>query len=122
MSAVSSKQENSLTSPCDGCAYGKSQRKSFPTDGRSRGTKIGDLIHSDICGPMNVTSPGGARYFISFKDGFSGFRVVYFMKEKLEVLQHFEQFMHRLEGETRQRISTLRSDNGGEYMRKFFND
>lgn len=46
---------------CHGCAYGKMQRKSF-TIGRSRATYIGQLIHSDLCGPMQTPSLTGARY------------------------------------------------------------
>jgi hypothetical protein len=37
--------------PCTGCAYGKHQRLKFPV-GRVRATYTGQLIHSDLCGPM----------------------------------------------------------------------
>ena len=55
------------TTVCDGCAFGKMHRLPFPT-GRIRGTQVGQLIHSDVCGPMQTTTPGGARYYVLFKD------------------------------------------------------
>jgi hypothetical protein len=27
-----------------------------------------DLVHSDVCGPMQVPSMGGSRYFVTFTD------------------------------------------------------
>jgi hypothetical protein len=39
------------STPCAGCAYGKHRRSPFPT-GRIRATYTGQLIHSDLCGPM----------------------------------------------------------------------
>ncbi len=41
--------------PCKGCALGKSHRQPFPI-GRHRAFRVGELIHSDICGPMSTLS------------------------------------------------------------------
>jgi hypothetical protein len=39
--------------------------------GQSRRAKeILELIHSDICGPMQTLSIGGAKYFLTFIDDF----------------------------------------------------
>jgi hypothetical protein len=40
-------------------------------------TKPGQLIHSDVCGPMQVNSLGGKRYFVIFKDDFSNYTYVF---------------------------------------------
>ena len=100
------------TGPCSGCKFGKSHRLSFPKIGRQRGTLIDALIHSDVCGPM-TPSPGGAQYYVLFKDDFSGFCLVYFMKQKSEVPRHFATFMHFLRSDTGQKVKVLCSDNGG---------
>ncbi len=42
---------------CPGCAFGKMHRRSFPV-GRTRAIEIGQLIHADLCGPMQVATPG----------------------------------------------------------------
>ena len=41
--------------------FGKAKRACFPLE----------LIHSDICGPMNVRARHGAQYFITFIDDFT---------------------------------------------------
>lgn len=74
------------TVQCEGCAYGKSHRLPFTSSGHIKKTKIGQLIHSDLCGPMSVASPSGASYFLTFKDDFTGFRVLYFLTHKFQVL------------------------------------
>ena len=111
-------EKNSKT-VCSGCAYGKMHRLPFPT-GRTRANQVGQLIHSDVCGPMQTSTPGGARYFISFKDDFSGWRVVYFLKNKSEVEDYFKKYVNQLRGETGNHVNTLRSDNGGEFMGQSF--
>ncbi len=68
----------------EGCVYGKHHRLSFPTGGRTRGKKIGDLIYSDVCGSVSVPSPGGAKYFVTFKDDYSSYIVIHFIKKNLK--------------------------------------
>jgi 2-hydroxychromene-2-carboxylate isomerase len=99
---------------CSGCAFGKLHRLPFPT-GRTRATEIGGLIHSDVCGPMSKASPGGALYFVTFKDDYSRYCVIHFIKPKSEVAELFQHFVVRVEAETGKKVKTLRSDNGGEY-------
>lgn len=54
---------------CTACVYGKETRAMIPrTRSSDRANSLLDLVHSDICGPMQVRSIGGARYFITFID------------------------------------------------------
>ena len=62
---------------CDACQLGKAHRLPFKTEWKEVDTKPGEIIHSDVCGPMSETSPGGAHYFVTFIDDASGFRYVY---------------------------------------------
>ena len=55
---------------CDACALGKMHRSPFPSS-ENRTTRVGEIIHSDLCGPMETNSIGGSRYFLLFKDDFS---------------------------------------------------
>lgn len=100
--------------PCDGCAYGKMHRKSFPT-GRLRGTHVGNLIHSDLCGPMQIKTPNRSRYFILFTDDFSGWRTVFFIQQKSEAFDCLKKYLSSLHNETGKYVQILRTDNGGEY-------
>ena len=57
---------------CECCVLGKLERKGFPTSDREPVTEVGQLIAADVCGPMQATLLGGARYYVLFKDKYSG--------------------------------------------------
>lgn len=44
-----------------------------------------ELVHADVCGPMEEMSLGKARYILLLTDDFSSYRFVYFLKHKSEV-------------------------------------
>ena len=71
---------------------------------------------------MQIATPAGARYFVLFKDDFSGWTVAHFMKNKSEVESLFQAFVARVENETKRKVRILRSDNGGEFIGKTFAD
>ena len=105
---------------CEGCVYGKQHRDAFPTKGGTRVTKLLELIHSDVNGPMRTISHGQTKYFVTFIDDFSRKTFVYFMNQKLEVLDKFKIFKALVEKQMGLDIQKLRSDNGGEYTSKAF--
>lgn len=105
--------------PCAGCAYGKHQRLPF-SSGRTRATYTGELIHSDLCGPMERATPNGALYFALFIDDYSGWRFIYFLKLKSEAAGCFMDLIHVVRGETGNLVRNLRTDNGGEWSSNDF--
>jgi transposase InsO family protein len=80
-----------------------------------------ELIHSDICGPMEY-SFGGCRYFIFFIDDYTRMTWVYFLKAKSEAFEKSVNFQHVVENETREKVASLRTDNGGEFTSTKFNN
>lgn len=83
---------------CSGCAYGKNHRSQFPVNAeRLKAAVPGELIHSDICGPMHVNTVSGARYFVLFKDDATGYRVVFCMAKKSDTLDCFRLYVAQLE-------------------------
>ena len=102
---------------CEACIYGKQHRLSFGSRENYRSIQPGNLIHADLCGPMQEMSKGGMRYFLCFKDDFSKYRCIYFLKEKSEVVNKLEQFL--LEAKTRGHvIKELLTDGGKEFVNK----
>jgi hypothetical protein len=101
---------------CSGCEFGKFTRSPLKI-GRNRANRIGELIHSDVWGPIATPSLGRARYYVTFKDDFSGYLTVYFMKKKSEVPAFLRLYAAMVLNETGNYILTLRSDNGrAEYI------
>ena len=62
---------------CESCVTSKATRKPFPKAEKSKATL--EVIHSDICGPMNVANRQGTRYFITFIDDYSCYGRVFFI-------------------------------------------
>ena len=105
---------------CEGCAYGKQSRQPFSKNCSQKNTQPLELIHSDVCGPMNVTSVGGSRYFVTFIDDCTHYTTVYMLKKKSEVLDKFKEFVESSERLIGKQVKKLRSDNGGEYISEEF--
>ncbi|KAL4291178.1 hypothetical protein GQ457_14G012020 [Hibiscus cannabinus] len=106
---------------CEDCIMGKMPRDSFPKGKAWRASKQLELVHSDICGPLNSTSNGGKHYFITFTDDFSRKSWVYFLHEKYEAFVSFKSFKTLVEKEVGMSIKVLRSDRGGEYLSQELN-
>ena len=79
-----------------------------------------ELIHSDVCGPISLTSLSVFEYYITFIDDFSRKTWVYFLKAKSEVFDKFKEFKALIHNISNKKIKTLRSENGGEYTLKEF--
>jgi len=105
---------------CEAFLHGKQSRDHFEKQGAWRERKPLELIHSDLCGPMQTLSIGGSKYFLSFIDDFSRKIWVYFLKNKFEVFEKFQEFKIMVEKEFGQSIKTLISDNGGEFKSNDF--
>jgi Reverse transcriptase (RNA-dependent DNA polymerase)/gag-polypeptide of LTR copia-type/Integrase core domain/GAG-pre-integrase domain len=109
-------------SQCEACIYGKSHRIPFEHPKANRASGLLDLVHSDVCGPMQVPSMGGSRYFVTFTDDHSKWSDVFCMKMKSEVLECFRIWQKLAECHTGCKIRTIRSDDGGEYLSRAFKD
>ena len=106
---------------CRACVLGKAQRKPFPKATEyKKATSPLELVHSDLCGPMEVPSLGGSRYFITFIDDHSNWVTTYTMRRKSESFDKYKLFEAYAERHTGKKIKCLRSDRGGEYLSKAF--
>ena len=108
---------NSMKSVCGDCVTGKAHRCNIPKLRSSpRSANMLDLVHSDVCGPMEVPSIGGSRYFVTFIDDHSSWVTVFPIARKADVTKCFVMFQRCSERRTGRKIVKLRSDRGGEYL------
>ena len=75
---------------CEGFVLGKHHREIFEKGKAWRAKEPLLLIHSDICGPLEVPSLSCTVYFLTFIDDFSRKSWVYFLKKKSETLVKFQ--------------------------------
>ena len=107
---------------CAGCASGKHHREKFIKEQVWRASNPLELIHTDLCGPMQNDSVGGNRYFITFIDDYSRMCWVYFLRNKSGALNVFKKFKAFVELQSGHKLKKLRSDRGGEYTSKEFEE
>ncbi|KAG2773013.1 Copia protein [Phytophthora cactorum] len=103
---------------CGGCMKGKQSVAHFPSRSMTKSTKLLQLVHTDVMGPMKTKSKGGARYVLTFVDDYSKYVVAYFISKKSEVPNKFKMFMKLYANQWGTRIMRLRSDNGTEFVNK----
>ena len=101
---------------CEACVQGKCCQKPHYSLKSIKSKEKLQLVHTDICGPMQTQSLGGSRYFITFTDDYSRYCSTYFLKSKSEALEKFKEFKVSVETESGMKIKAMRADRGGEYL------
>ena len=107
---------------CGDCLIGKQQRNSFPKATTWRASKVLQLVHADICGPITPISNSNKRYIITFIDDYSRKIWAYFLVGKSEAFSAFKLFKNHVEKEVELCINGLRTDRGGEFNSLEFTD
>lgn len=100
---------------CESCIQAKMTRKPVPKKSDSRSTNVLDLIHTDVCGPMQTTTPGGNKYFMTVIDDYSRYTMVYLLKNKAEVMPRLTEYVKYVQTKFGRTPKKIRSDRGGEY-------
>ena len=100
---------------CEPCAEGKHHRSKSPTVGGKRAKEILELVHSDVCGKLEVKSLSRYQYFETFIDDKSRYAWS-------EVFTKFLEWKAMVEKASGKVVKTLQSENGGEDTSKEFAD
>jgi transposase InsO family protein len=100
---------------CEPCLMGKMTKTPF-SGTMERASDLLEIIHTDVCGPMSISTRGGYRYFLTFTDDLSRYGYIYLMKHKSETFEKFKEFQSEVENHRNKKIKFLRSDRGGEYL------
>jgi transposase InsO family protein len=69
---------------------------------------------------MQTPSIGDITYFLTFIDDFLRKTWIYFLKHKYDALGCFQQFKSLVEKHSGYYIKVLRTDRGGEYVSRYF--
>ena len=88
--------------------------------------EILEIVHIDLCGPIEVQSYKGDKYIMLFVDDYSRMMTVMFFKQKSDAFQMFKWYLERVKKEIGKSLKCLRSDRGGEFISNefemFYND
>lgn len=103
---------------CDVCQEGKMTRKFFSKSKPIHSKAILDLVHTDLCGPMQTQTQSGKRYVLTFIDDYSRYTFIYLLREKNEVKIKIREFIELMKTQTGLKPKIFHSDRGGEYVNK----
>ncbi|BBG95348.1 multidrug resistance-associated protein 9 [Prunus dulcis] len=98
------------------CQMGKQHRDWFPKEQAWRAKNPLELIHTDLCGPMQNESIAGNKYFMLLIDDHTRMSWVYLLRHKSEALNCFRKFKAMVELQCDFKVKCLRSDRGGEFL------
>ncbi|KAF4138066.1 Integrase core domain [Phytophthora infestans] len=96
---------------CDACQLGSKKRRSFPGV-----LECNDVVHSDICGPIEFSSLTGKRYVLLFVDVFTRYCHVYLLEHRSECFDGLVRHKAAVETHHNRSVRKIVSDNGGEYL------
>jgi len=85
-------------------------------------SKVLELLHIDLMGPMQVANIGGKRYVLVVVDDFSRFTWVNFIREKLDTFESFKELCIQLQREKDRDIVRIRSDHGTKFENSKFHE
>jgi hypothetical protein len=100
---------------CEPCVLGKQHRHPFKSS-QTVSTRPMALVHTDVCGPLPVTSMGGSNYFLTLLDDYSKLSAVQPLARKSDVSTAVKDMLTLLENQSGYKVQRLRCDNGSEYI------
>ena len=112
----------SRSSLCESCVLGKQHRLPFQPSTSPAASRPLQLLHTDLCGPLPVTSLGGNLYFATLLDDHSRLSLVLPLKRKSDAANAIIDAITLLENQTGLRLQRLRCDNGTEYINHTISD
>ena len=68
-----------------------------------------EIIHTDVCGPMNIEAHSRYHYFLIFTDDLSRYGYIYLVKHKSETFEKFKEFQSEVENHhnTKKKVSAI---------------
>jgi transposase InsO family protein len=105
---------------CSTCAVAKSHKLPFPTASFRASVPL-ELVHADLCGPMEAASLDGCKYFLLLIDDATRYNWVYFLRGKDMAFSSFRAWYMLVDNQLDRKLKTFRTDNGGEFLSREFN-
>jgi GAG-pre-integrase domain len=105
---------------CHTCLLQKASRRPFKGSLVKRASVIGDIIHTDLAGPM-PPSISSYKYVQSFVDGRTRLKYIYLLKKKFDAGGALRDFIVKFEREHDCLVKSVHADNAAEFTGGDFN-
>lgn len=100
---------------CETCLESKQTRIPFKSI-RKRASRTLEIIHSDLCGPIDPPTWDNKKYILTFIDDYTHKVIIYLLENKNETVGYFKEYVAEMEANKNLKVAHLRCDNGGEYI------
>jgi hypothetical protein len=107
---------------CIACDKGKATRSPFGIKKEVESKEVGELTHSDVCGPIKPTSLAGNKYYVAYTDDYSRHSKIYFMRKKSEQIEKYKEYRAFMKTQLGVQLKKIRTDSGGEYTSNEFEE
>ncbi|GJU34543.1 retrovirus-related pol polyprotein from transposon TNT 1-94 [Tanacetum coccineum] len=105
---------------CSSCEMGKAKRSSFKSLTITRSKKWLDLLHMDLCGPMQIETINGKKYILVIVDDYSRYTWTLFMRSKGETSKVLKDFLKMIQRKLLAQVIMVQTDRGTEFLNKTF--
>ncbi|POV97395.1 hypothetical protein PSTT_15070 [Puccinia striiformis] len=106
---------------CSSCMEGKMTRIPFKSHYHSVSSPL-EVVHGDLVGPISPPTNGGARYFLTLVDQFTGYIYTEILKEKSDATEAIINYKRFFEKQTERPLKKLITNGGGEFCNKTLGD
>ena len=105
---------------CRGCQQGKMVQKPFPSNRDKRNYTTFELLHFDICGPMDEVSIGGSKYLLLIVDESSGCMKGFCLRSKSESEECIKNYILKVQTQFESKVKFVRHDGAREFATNSF--
>ncbi|CAH9126868.1 unnamed protein product [Cuscuta epithymum] len=114
--------KTSANTHCDACRLGKMKRSSHKLKPVPSSSRLLQLLHMDLCGPMRVQSINGRKYTLVIVDDFSRYTWTKFLRTKDETTATIITFIRTIQNFLQKSVEIIRIDNGTEFKNQSLAD
>jgi transposase InsO family protein len=107
---------------CEACLAGKHMHAPFPQQATRRATQSPLLLHGDMYGPVNPTTPSGNKYFLLLVDDFSRYMWISLLHSKDQATGAIKRVQAAAERKSGNLLGGLRTDRGEEFTASQFSE
>jgi transposase InsO family protein len=101
--------------PCAACQAGKQVGITHHSKNVMTTSRLLELLHMDLFGPVAYLSIGGSKYGLVIVDDFPRFTWVFFLQDKSETQGTLKRFLRRAQNKFELKVKKIRSDNGSKF-------
>uniref|UniRef100_A0AAV1VN52 Integrase catalytic domain-containing protein n=1 Tax=Peronospora matthiolae TaxID=2874970 RepID=A0AAV1VN52_9STRA len=114
------------SSACRGCQQEKMVQKPFPGNQDNRRYDTFELLHVDICGPIEMNSLGGSKYLLLIFDEASGCMKGFCLRVKSESENYITRYIKMVQAQFGKKVKLVRHDGAREFatnsLQEFYED